>query len=230
VSERDSWPDAPELAGPPGEEDEVEVDEAAEVELEAEPEAPEDEPAADEPAPEEEPAAEAAPPAFEHAEGDFSVPDGYGVLQGSGEGARRAVGVVVSRFNGAVTSKLLEGALAELESAGVARDAITIMPVPGAFELPIAAMALAKTRRYACIVALGCVIRGDTPHFDFVAGEAASGLQLAALETGVPVAFGVLTLSEAEQADDRLDKGAEAVRTGLEMADVFAQLRAAAQR
>ena len=104
------------------------------------------------------------------------------------------------------------------------------MPVPGAFELPIAAMALAKTRRYACIVALGCVIRGDTPHFDFVAGEAASGLQLAALETGVPVAFGVLTLEEAEQADDRLEKGAEAVRTGLEMADVFAQLRAAAQR
>ena len=229
MSERDSWPDAPELAGPPGEEDEGEVEEAAEVELEAEPETPEDEPAADEPAAEE-PAVEDAPVAAEHAEGDFSVPDGYGVLQGSGEGARRAVGVVVSRFNGAVTSKLLEGALAELESAGVAREAITIMPVPGAFELPIAAMALAKTRRYACIVALGCVIRGDTPHFDFVAGEAASGLQLAALETGVPVAFGVLTLSEAEQADDRLDKGAEAVRTGLEMADVFAQLRAAAQR
>ena len=148
--------------------------------------------------------------------------------------ARRAAAarsaIVVSRFNGAVTGKLLEGALAELESAGVAREAITIMPVPGAFELPIAAMALAKTRRYACIVALGCVIRGDTPHFDFVAGEAASGLQLAALETGVPVAFGVLTLEEADQADDRLAKGAEAVRTGLEMADVFAQLRAAAQR
>ena len=150
--------------------------------------------------------------------------------RGQAGGDRRAVGIVVSRFNGAVTSKLLEGALAELEAAGVARDAITVMPVPGAFELPIAAMALAKTRRYACIVALGCVIRGDTPHFDFVAGEAASGLQLAALETGVPVAFGVLTLEEAEQADDRLEKGAEAVRTGLEMADVFAQLRAAAQR
>ena len=88
-------------------------------------------------------------------------------------------------------------------------------------------MALAKTRRYACIVALGCVIRGDTPHFDFVAGEAASGLQLAALETGVPVAFGVLTLEQADQAEDRLDKGAEAVRTGLEMADV---VRAAARR
>ena len=169
-------------------------------------------------------------PRAEHAEGDFSVPDGYGTLEGKPEGTRRAVGIVVSRFNGAVTSKLLEGALAELEAAGVAREAITVMPVPGAFELPIAAMALAKTRRYACIVALGCVIRGDTPHFDFVAGEAASGLQLAALETGVPVAFGVLTLEEAEQADDRLEKGAEAVRTGLEMADVFAQLRAAAQR
>lgn len=236
MSERDSWPEAPELAGPPGEEEEVE--EAAEVELEAEPEeAPAEEPAADddsdeheEPAADEPAAAEAAPATAEHAEGDFSVPDGYGVLQGKADGGRRAVGVVVSRFNGAVTSKLLEGALAELESAGVAKEAITVMPVPGAFELPIAAMALAKTRRYACIVALGCVIRGDTPHFDFVAGEAASGLQLAALETGVPVAFGLLTLEQAEQADDRLDKGAEAVRTGLEMADVFAQLRAAAQR
>ena len=169
-------------------------------------------------------------PVAEHAEGEFTVPDGYGVLSGTPQGTRRAVGVVVSRFNAAVTSKLLEGALGELDRAGVARDAITVMPVPGAFELPLAAMALAKTRRYACIVALGCVIRGDTPHFDFVAGEAASGLQLAALETGVPVSFGVLTLESAGQADDRLEKGAEAVRTGLEMADVFAQLRAAASR
>jgi 6,7-dimethyl-8-ribityllumazine synthase len=228
VTERDSWPEAPELVDPPG--DEEDVDEAVEVEPEAEPEAPAEEPAVDEPAPDEPAAAEAAVATTEHVEGDFSVPDGYGVLQGKSEGGRRAVGIVVSRFNGAVTSKLLEGALAELEIAGVAREAITVMPVPGAFELPIAAMALAKTRRYACIVALGCVIRGDTAHFDFIAGEAASGLQLAALETGVPVAFGLLTLEQAEQADDRLDKGAEAVRTGLEMADVFAQLRAAAQR
>jgi 6,7-dimethyl-8-ribityllumazine synthase len=89
-------------------------------------------------------------------------------------------------------------------------------------------MALAKTRRHACIVALGCVIRGDTPHFDYVAGEAASGLQLAALETGIPVAFGVLTLESAEQAEARIDKAAEAVRSGLEMADAFAQLRVTA--
>ena len=135
--------------------------------------------------------------AAEHAAGEFAVPEGYGVLEGAPNGARRSVGIVVSRFNGAVTGKLLEGALAELDAAGVAREAITVMPVPGAFELPLAAMALAKTRRYACIVALGCVIRGDTPHFDFVAGEAASGLQLAALETGVPVSFGVLTLEQA---------------------------------
>jgi 6,7-dimethyl-8-ribityllumazine synthase len=216
VSEREARPDSPELAddeAPAAEEEEEE--ELEDEELEEEPEA------------EGESEQEAA---REHAEGDFAVPDGYGVLQGAPTGGRRAVGIVVSRFNGAVTSKLLEGALAELDAAGVARNAVTVMPVPGAFELPIAAMALAKTRRYACIVALGCVIRGDTPHFDFVAGEAASGLQLAALETGVPVAFGVLTLEEADQADDRLEKGAEAVRTGLEMADVFAQLRAAAQR
>jgi 6,7-dimethyl-8-ribityllumazine synthase len=213
MSER--WPDAPEFEGAP----EEEPAEAAveEPETEAAPE-PEPEPDVDE------------APAAEHAAGEFGIPSGYGILEGAPTGARRSVGIVVSRFNGGVTTKLLEGALAALDEAGVAREAITVMPVPGAFELPLAAMALAKTRRYACIVALGCVIRGDTPHFDFVAGEAASGLQLAALETGVPVSFGVLTLEQAGQADDRLEKGAEAVRTGLEMADVFAQLRAAAAR
>jgi len=99
------------------------------------------------------------------------------------------------------------------------------VPVPGAFELPIAAMALAKTRRYLCVVALGCVIRGETPHFDYVASEAASGLQLAGLETGIPVSFGVLTCDTQEQAEARVGKGAEAVRTALEMADLFSQLR-----
>ena len=231
MSER--WPEPPKLDGPPGRDDGVVGDgiEVEEVEDEVEEVAAVDEVADAEKVAEVEVEEQAAEPdSAEHAAGEFSVPDGYGVLAGQPEGGRRAVGIVVSRFNGAVTGKLLEGALAELDSAGVPRDAITVMPVPGAFELPIAAMALAKTRRYACIVALGCVIRGDTPHFDFVAGEAASGLQLAALETGVPVAFGVLTLEQADQADDRLEKGAEAVRTGLEMADVFAQLRAAAQR
>jgi 6,7-dimethyl-8-ribityllumazine synthase len=163
----------------------------------------------------------------EHAPGEFSVPPGFAVLEGVPEGRRRTVGVVVARFNAHVTTRLLETALDELDRAGVTPDAITIMPVPGAFELPLAAMALAKTRRFAAVVALGCVIRGDTPHFDYVASEAASGLQLAALETGVPVAFGLLTLDREEQAEQRITKAAEAVRTALEMADVFANLRTA---
>jgi 6,7-dimethyl-8-ribityllumazine synthase len=166
----------------------------------------------------------------EHAPGELDIPPGYPVLEGEPHGGRRAVGIVVSRFNGDVTGRLLESALEELSKLGVEPGSITVMPVPGAFELPIAAMALAKTRRFACIVALGCVIRGDTPHFDYVAGEAASGLQLAAIETGVPVSFGVLTLDRADQAAPRLEKGAEAVRTALEMADLFSNLRAAAAR
>ena len=124
---------------------------------------------------------------------------------------------------------MLRNALDALIEAGVSQDGITVMPVPGAFELPLAAMALAKTRRYAAIVALGAIVRGDTPHFDFVAAECASGLQLAGIETGVPVAFGVLTCENLGQALARADKGAEAVRTALEMADVFSQLRATAQ-
>ena len=169
------------------------------------------------------------PAAAEHASGELRVPEGYATVEGSPRGEGLSVGVVVARFNGEITGALLESALGALDEEGVAKDAVTVMPVPGAFELPLAAMALAKTRRYACIVALGAVIRGDTPHFDYVAGEAASGLQLAALETGVPVAFGVLTTDTVEQARERVDKGAEAIRTGLEMADVFSKLRGSAK-
>ena len=172
--------------------------------------------------------AEAAEPR-QHAYGELDIPDDVTVLEGMPDGTRRGVAIVASRFNGEITNKLLEAALEELDTAGVRRDAITVMPVPGAFELPLAAMALAKTRRYACVVALGCVVRGETPHFDFIASEAASGLQLAALETGVPVAFGVLTVDVVEQAEARVGKGAEAVRTALEMADAFSQLRASAR-
>ena len=164
----------------------------------------------------------------EHAGGELRIPVGYTVLEGGPSGNDRSVGVVVARFNGEITSRLLARALETLEDEGVARDAVTVMPVPGAFELPLAAMALAKTRKFACVVALGAVVRGETPHFEYVAGEAASGLQLAALETGVPVSFGVLTCDNVDQAFARIDKGAEAVRTALEMAEVFAQLRSAA--
>jgi 6,7-dimethyl-8-ribityllumazine synthase len=201
---------------------EPEPEPAVEPEAEAE---PEPEPEEDVPAEEDELPRLRGP---EHAAGELQIPDGYGVIEGEPTGSRRAVGIVVARFNGELTGELLRRALDELERLGVGREAVTVIPVPGAFELPLAAMALAKTRRYSCIVALGAIIRGETPHFEYVASEAASGLQLAGLETGVPVAFGVLTTEDEEQARARLDKGADAARTALEMADVFSQLRAAA--
>jgi 6,7-dimethyl-8-ribityllumazine synthase len=171
----------------------------------------------------------------EHAAGELRIPEGVGVYMGSPNGARRSVGIVVGRFNGNITSRLLDGALEALGEAGVPRERIDVMPVPGAFELPLGAMALAKTRRYACVIALGCVIRGDTPHFEYVAGEAASGLQLAGLETGVPVAFGLLTCDSRRQAEERAggekgNKGTEAARTALEMADALSRLRASIPR
>jgi 6,7-dimethyl-8-ribityllumazine synthase len=167
----------------------------------------------------------------QHVAGDVDIPDDVDVLEGEAGPTRRQVAIVVAKFNAEITTKLLASALEALDEIGLDRDRVTVVPVPGAFELPLAAMALAKTRRYACVIALGCVIRGETPHFDYVAGEAASGLQLAALETGIPVAFGVLTVENAAQAEDRVGKGAAAVRTALEMADLFQQLRqtAAAQ-
>ena len=195
--------------------------------LEAEPEPehePELEPSVPDAEPEEVEELESAP-AAEHAAGDIEIPDDVDVLEGEAGPTRRLVAVVVAKFNGEITTKLLESALAELDEVGVPRSQLTIVPVPGAFELPIAAMALAKTRRYVCVIALGCVIRGETPHFDYVASEAASGLQLAALETGIPVSFGVLTCDTREQAEARVGKGADAVRTALEMADLFSQLR-----
>jgi 6,7-dimethyl-8-ribityllumazine synthase len=211
----DVWEDAD---GEPAAEPEPE----AEAEAEAEPEPEEEE---DVPAEEDELPHLRGP---EHAAGELQIPDGYGVIEGEPTGNRRAVGIVVARFNGELTGELLRRALDELERLGVGREAVTVIPVPGAFELPLAAMALAKTRRYSCIVALGAIVRGETPHFEYIASEAASGLQLAGLETGVPVAFGVLTTETEEQARARLDKASEAVRTALEMADVFSQLRAAA--
>jgi 6,7-dimethyl-8-ribityllumazine synthase len=226
----------PALADPPGWPQPVEEEPEADVEAEAEPQ-PEaraeatPEPAAavvDEPGPEAE-KGQAAEPAVAaaavHVPGEIDIPDGVAVLEGSPSGADRTVGVVVSRFNGEISNRLLESALEALDAAGVQEERITVMPVPGAFELPFGAMALAKTRRYSCVVALGCVVRGETAHFEYVAGEAASGIQLAGLETGVPVAFGVLTVDTAEQAEARIDKGADAARAALEMADLFAQVR-----
>jgi 6,7-dimethyl-8-ribityllumazine synthase len=242
------WPGEERLAateqqelGPEVPEDEVDLEPGEEelAEAEAEVAPPEEQLDADEGAAgQDTPVAAEEPPAEEdelprlrgpeHAGGGLEIPDGYEVVRGSSDGGRRSVGLVVSRFNGEITNQLLESALAELDRAGVARDAVTIVPVPGAFELPLGALALAKTRRVSCVIALGCVIRGETAHFDYVAGEAASGLQLAALETGIPVSFGVLTLETPAQADARIAKGAEAVRSALEMADLFSELRSPA--
>jgi 6,7-dimethyl-8-ribityllumazine synthase len=215
MSER--WPGQPAKLDEP-EDVEVEEEEELEEELPSEEDAVEDE------------LPQLRTPDEQHAYGELDIPDDVNLIEGEPDGTRRGVAIVASRYNGEITNKLLESALEELDEAGVRRDAITIMPVPGAFELPLAAMALAKTRRFACVVALGCVVRGETPHFEFIASEAASGLQLAALETGVPVAFGVLTVDMIEQAEARVSKGAEAVRTALAMADAFAQLRASASR
>jgi 6,7-dimethyl-8-ribityllumazine synthase len=169
----------------------------------------------------------ATPPAVveQHAAGELEIPEGVDVLTGAPHGFRRSVAVVVSRFNGDITTQMLEHALEALRDCHVGEDAITVVPVPGAFELPLTALALAKTRRYACVVALGCVIRGETAHFDVIAGEAASGLQLAAIETGIPVSFGVLTCDTREQAESRVERGADAARTALEMADLFSHVR-----
>jgi 6,7-dimethyl-8-ribityllumazine synthase len=132
----------------------------------------------------------------------------------------RRFAIVVARFNSAITEKLLDGARKAL--AETKAEDVEVLYVPGAFELPLAAKLLAHTHRFHAIIALGAVIRGDTPHFDYVAGEAARGLQQVALETGLPVAFGVLTTDNLEQAEARAggvlgNKGYDAAMTAAEM-------------
>ena len=115
----------------------------------------------------------------------------------------RKFAIVRARFNAPITQALLDGALRAFATAGIASADVKTVEVPGAFELPVAALWLAQSNEYAAIVAVGCVIRGETPHFDFVAGEAARGLGEVALRTGVPIAFGVLTTDTAAQAAAR---------------------------
>ena len=140
------------------------------------------------------------------------------------------IAIIVSRFNRAVTDNLLEGARAAAREAGLTIGTADVYPVPGAFELPLVAQAVARNGRYAGIVCLGAVIRGETPHFDYVCAEAAAGIQRVALEAGIPVAFGVLTTDTLDQAMARAggdvgNKGREALVTVLE---TLQQLRRAA--
>lgn len=144
-----------------------------------------------------------------------------------GRGLR--VVIVCGRFNDFVTERLLAGARTALTRHGVDDESIMVAWVPGAFEMPLAAQRFATSGEFDAVVALGAVIRGDTPHFDFVAGECAAGLQRVQLDTGIPVAFGVLTTDTTEQAtaraaDDETNKGFEAAETAIEMATLMRHL------
>jgi 6,7-dimethyl-8-ribityllumazine synthase len=140
------------------------------------------------------------------------------------------VAILVSRYNELITTKLLDGALACCRAAGLAREDIDVIWLPGAFELPVAAAAAAETRRYSCLIALGAVIRGETPHFEYVAGATARGLTQVAVAHALPVGFGVLTVDTMQQAVDRAggvagNKGHEAADAALRAADALTQLR-----
>jgi 6,7-dimethyl-8-ribityllumazine synthase len=149
--------------------------------------------------------------------------------EGTMEVRGRRFAVAVSRFNDLVTSRLLEGALTAFRRHGVAEDDLEVAWTPGAFELPLVAQRLATSRQFDAVVCLGAVIRGETPHFDYVAGECARGVQQVTLETGVPCIFGVLTTDTLEQALDRAggkhgNKGWEAAIAAMEMAGLLDSL------
>jgi 6,7-dimethyl-8-ribityllumazine synthase len=152
------------------------------------------------------------------------------VIEGNLDAHDLKFAVVVSRFNSFITDRLLTGALDALKRSRVKTEDIEIVRVPGSWELPLAAKTLAEQKRFDAIIALGAVIRGETPHFDHVAGQAANGLAAVQLEHGIPVAFGVLTTNTAEQAIDRAggksgNKGSDAALTAIEMADLLRRLR-----
>ena len=148
------------------------------------------------------------------------------VIEGDPSAEGACIAVVAARFNGFVVDKLLEGALAILQQQGVAEEDITVVRVPGAFELPLAVQELLVDEGYDAVIALGAVIRGETPHFDYVVAECARGLSRVSLAASIPVAFGVLTCDTAEQALERAggkagNKGADAAMTALEMANLL---------
>ncbi|NLV42969.1 MAG: 6,7-dimethyl-8-ribityllumazine synthase [Candidatus Hydrogenedentes bacterium] len=151
------------------------------------------------------------------------------VLQGNFAGEGKKIGLVVSRFNEFITTKLLGGAMDTLQRHGVSDADITVAWAPGAFEIPLVAKRMAQSGAYDAVIALGCVIRGATPHFDYVAAESAKGVGHVMLDTGVPVLFGILTTDNIEQAVERAgtkagNKGVDAAMGALEMINLLEQI------
>lgn len=150
-------------------------------------------------------------------------------IEGSLRGDGRTIGIVVARFNSFIAEKLLEGAIDSLVRSGVRSDDITVARVPGAFEIPLVAQRMARAAQYDAVLCLGAVIRGATPHFDYVAGEVAKGTAQVMLDTGVPILFGVLTTGTIEQAIERAgtkagNKGADVAVAALEMINLLDEL------
>ena len=149
-------------------------------------------------------------------------------IEGKLKGDGRKFGIVLSRFNSFIGDRLLEGCIDALVRHGVKDTDITVVRVPGSFEIPLQAKILAKTKKYNAVICLGALIRGETPHFDYIAAEATKGIAQASLETEIPISFGVITADSIEQAISRAgtksgNKGWEAALAALEMADLFAQ-------
>ncbi len=151
-------------------------------------------------------------------------------IEGNLQGAGRKLGIVVARFNSFISEKLLEGAIDSLVRSGVNSDDIEVARVPGAFEIPLIAQKMAQGGKYDAVICLGAVIRGATPHFDYVAGEVAKGTAQVMLNTGVPILFGVLTTETIEQAIERAgtkagNKGSDVAVAALEMINLLGQIK-----
>lgn len=154
------------------------------------------------------------------------------VIEGQLSATGLRFAIIVSRFNSFITERLYQGAMDSLTRSGADPNLVDLIRVPGSWEVPLVAAELARQHRYDAVICLACVIRGETPHFDYVAGEAAKGIASASSETGVPVAFGVLTTNTLEQAIDRAgakggNKGFDAAMTAIEMANLLRTLRQA---
>ncbi|MDQ6676339.1 MAG: 6,7-dimethyl-8-ribityllumazine synthase [Acidobacteriota bacterium] len=151
------------------------------------------------------------------------------ILEGNLTAGTARFALIVARFNSFITDRLLVGALDALKRSGASEDNLLIVRVPGAWEIPITAQALAKSGKHDAVICLGAVVRGDTPHFDYVAGESAGGLARLALEIGIPIANGILTTNTVEQAIDRAgaksgNKGFDAAMTAIEMVNLLKQV------